>query len=565
MTNAAATRPKQRTKAGCLICRQKRKKCDEKLPTCDRCQRSGSQCQWPSSSDLVDRRFASHSEFRHRKSSRSEHADSALAVTKPAFILEAGAAHTLVSRDIETAINVHFDSEFGMLIMPPGGHPSFFDEWPTEIRQIRGGFKAFHYAALACSASHLHYKSVSPQMQELALTYYCDALRHLGQLLASNATGLAHQNGIIMSILTLCLHGSTGRGTTADMQRHVEAVTKLLFLRIQAAPSVIGRPFDRLGVECSLHQVFLVSMAIWTDRAAQKLDLKFWTFTEALLDQSNLYLNKPEGFRTPIVGIPASLLRVSMVLRHQYRGVDQVDQAALDDIRPWVAFWEKKSDQLANGIIGAEKDMKASEKIRQDASHLYAVVISLVFSQLYHRGRPLAGHPEPAFGCERQLKRAMAIVLDHREDDAWARYFMCDWAVYTLGLLASDPDDIENIRWDMQRRWEMSRSGQSMRYWNDLESMWSSRTSALASPSETLVSPDDQGSFSGYSGYSSYSSSSCGNADSPPEQSNQLVVALRNAVPRKTESFEKPMWEHPPYLQSFHPAPMLSVNGFGHT
>src|SRR5688572_29476820 len=160
------------------------------------------------------------------------------------------------------------------------------------------------------------------------------------------------------------------------MQRHIAAVTKLLSLRIQAAPSVIGRPFDRLGVECTLHQAFLVSMAVWTDRHVEKLDMKFWTFTEGLLDQSNLYLHKPEGFRTPVVGVPASLLRIIMIMRHQYRGINQIDQAALDSVRPWVTFWEKKSDQLNDGSIGAEPDQTAADRIRQDTSHLYAIVAS---------------------------------------------------------------------------------------------------------------------------------------------------------------------------------------------
>ncbi|KAK0392856.1 hypothetical protein NLU13_2350 [Sarocladium strictum] len=556
MTNAAATRPKQRTKAGCLVCRQKRKKCDEKLPVCDRCRRSGSQCQWPSSADLVDRRFASHSEFRHRKSTRSELPESALAITKPAFSLEAGAAHGVVSRDIETALDVHFDSNFSVLIIPPGGHPSFFDDWAPEVRQIRQGFKAFQYAALACSASHLHYKGSSPQMQELALTYYCHSLRQLGQMLASNSSGLEHNDGIIMCILSLCLHGATGRGTTADMQRHVDAVTKLLSLRIQASPSVIGRPFDRLSVECALHQAFLVSMAVWTDTKKQSLDMKFWHFTEGLLDQSNIYLHKPEGFRTPVVGIPASLLRVAMILRQQYRGLNQVDQVALNNVRPWVIFWERKSDQLTDGTIGAEPDMTEADRVRQDASHLYAIVASLMFMELSQKGRPMAGHPQPAYGCEWQIERAISLVVQHREDERWACFAMCDWPVYTLGLLVSNPDHIEIIRWDMQRRWELSKSGQSIRYWNDLEGIWSARTSPQTSPSEILVYPDD---------HSSYASSSCGTGDSPPEhQPSNLVVRIREATPCTAENVAAPLW-HQHQFQGFQPAGILSVNAFGRT
>ncbi|CAE6432836.1 unnamed protein product [Rhizoctonia solani] len=37
----------RRSKAGCLTCRKKRKKCDETWPVCSRCDRTGSSCVWP--------------------------------------------------------------------------------------------------------------------------------------------------------------------------------------------------------------------------------------------------------------------------------------------------------------------------------------------------------------------------------------------------------------------------------------------------------------------------------------------------------------------------------------
>ncbi|KAJ1307172.1 hypothetical protein OPQ81_001289 [Rhizoctonia solani] len=39
----------QRSRNGCLTCRRKHKKCDEKMPLCSRCEKSNSQCTWPRS------------------------------------------------------------------------------------------------------------------------------------------------------------------------------------------------------------------------------------------------------------------------------------------------------------------------------------------------------------------------------------------------------------------------------------------------------------------------------------------------------------------------------------
>lgn len=138
---------------------------------------------------------------------RHDRPDATQIGSEPAFTLEADAVHKLISRDIESVLSMHFEGEYARLIIPPGGHPRFFDKWAGELHVMRSEFKAFSYAAMACSASHLHYKNLSGQMQELALTYYCHALRQLAQLLASNSTGIEHHNGVIMAILTLCMHG----------------------------------------------------------------------------------------------------------------------------------------------------------------------------------------------------------------------------------------------------------------------------------------------------------------------------------------------------------------------
>lgn len=42
------TRPRYpRSRTGCLICRQRRKKCDEAQPACSACQRKRLECHWP--------------------------------------------------------------------------------------------------------------------------------------------------------------------------------------------------------------------------------------------------------------------------------------------------------------------------------------------------------------------------------------------------------------------------------------------------------------------------------------------------------------------------------------
>lgn len=45
-----------RTKKGCVVCRARRKKCDERRPACATCERLGLKCHFPDGDSLEDRR-----------------------------------------------------------------------------------------------------------------------------------------------------------------------------------------------------------------------------------------------------------------------------------------------------------------------------------------------------------------------------------------------------------------------------------------------------------------------------------------------------------------------------
>lgn len=55
----ASKRPPLRTRTGCLTCRQRRKKCDEKKPQCSGCARNFLDCIWPTKSANIGASSAS--------------------------------------------------------------------------------------------------------------------------------------------------------------------------------------------------------------------------------------------------------------------------------------------------------------------------------------------------------------------------------------------------------------------------------------------------------------------------------------------------------------------------
>lgn len=46
-------KPSLRTRTGCLTCRRRKKRCDERRPSCTGCQRNRLECQWESAGSLI--------------------------------------------------------------------------------------------------------------------------------------------------------------------------------------------------------------------------------------------------------------------------------------------------------------------------------------------------------------------------------------------------------------------------------------------------------------------------------------------------------------------------------
>lgn len=241
--SSAKQRRGLRTKTGCLTCkshpqtfqipssthslgvgRSRRKKCDEISPVCGLCDLSKRQCRWPTTADLVDRRYTSHHDSRHSFTHQSNtptgsslsrrnetqmevvHSKWPHAVTLKICLLSESTAHQGLSRDIEIAISRHFIEKYYGLLLLPNCHPDFYDGWITEIQYLMINHESLRYSVLANGASHLHFIKSSKPMQELALTYYSNALKDLSSLLA-RPFELENHNGLLMSTMLLYLHG----------------------------------------------------------------------------------------------------------------------------------------------------------------------------------------------------------------------------------------------------------------------------------------------------------------------------------------------------------------------
>lgn len=200
-------------------------RCDESLPICGGCCFSRRKCQWPTAADLLDRRFASHCQSRHRSTGakakrarngtknsdqlREESNEERLStIPNPNFHLlsESGLAHGAASRHLEFVISRHFVERYSCLTLLPSCHPDFYDQWLEEIQNLMVTHRSVYYSVLACAASHIYLIDAHSSMQELAISYYSNAITEVSSFLAT-ASHLETHNALLMTVILLYVYG----------------------------------------------------------------------------------------------------------------------------------------------------------------------------------------------------------------------------------------------------------------------------------------------------------------------------------------------------------------------
>ncbi|KAM0282488.1 hypothetical protein ACHAQH_003002 [Verticillium albo-atrum] len=389
---------------------------------------------------------------------------------------ESDVSHTAISREMPIALSRHFvDKCFTQLLLPTC-HPGFSQDWLTEIQDLMVSHECLHYSVLACAASHIYLTDTSTPTEGLALKYYTNATRALSSLLENVAHPELH-NGLLMSVMLLYLHGCMGVGTYDDIPIHVNAAIRIIKMRLLDRHETVVRLFDRLAVESVLYQLFLVTTGLWTQKAEvdYDFDAEFWPRAEDLLDRSPIFPGQSMSLNSPVLGVPISLFRLSLMLRQQYGSGLPPDSEMLRRIRSEVEDCEALllCDQAA-GSRAADEQSTEEEGYSRDACCLFGIIVSLLFEQLCQAGigtGPLVPEPSESW----QINKAVRILRRHDHAVGWTRCFFGNWPVYTLGFFLTSPADQDLVRNDLQRRWDMSGFTQVCRFQGDLEDTWALR------------------------------------------------------------------------------------------
>lgn len=283
-------------------------------------------------------------------------------------------------------------------------------------------------------------------------------------------------------------------GTHSDIPPHLNAAMMILNIRLLNGETKISRPFERIALESVMFQIFLVNTELWSERMpAEKFTQhfkRFWVNSEKLVDRSPAY-EGPYSLNSPVLGVPAPLFRLAMQAKEEYQKLAPYDLEALQRIDEELAIWNKlvlsvtKLDSKLK-LKGSDRGSKSGIDYNEDATYLFVLIVSLLLEQMnscviktespsdeLKLGPPWVPFMAPSGSW--QIEKAMHIIQKYKDDEHWAKSFVGNWPVYTIGLFLEEAEHIFLVSQDLERRWEATRIMQLDRFRQDLRSIWATR------------------------------------------------------------------------------------------
>ncbi|VUC28085.1 unnamed protein product [Clonostachys rosea] len=315
-------------------------------------------------------------------------------------------------------------------------------------------------------------------MKYMALGYYTNSVRELSSLL-SIISQEDKNDGLLMTIMMLSLHGLASWDTNRDIPQHIQAGMRLLTLHVLNKPLVASRLFDRLSLESVMYAVFLSTAGLWSDSTGFDLtfDHIFWNRAEEVLGQTNFFPENSGSSDSPVLGVSVSLFRIALSVRHVFRTGILPEPSELQRLQNDVANWEGLLLEDQNLLVCPSNESQGSNSqnhYHKTAIRLFTLVTSLLLGQII-RGSVLAGLPQTAPRRSWQMNLAIQILEEYADDEVWAKIFIVQWPIYTLGVLMDLPEDRQLVRKQLQQSCDVTSFAQVARYSYDLETIWAAR------------------------------------------------------------------------------------------
>lgn len=165
-----------RSSSGCLTCRLRKKKCDERKPKCIACTRNCQQCTWPAAPMSRNVRDPVPYVVPQERTSSPDQVDTSVrwSIRTGSFLSPLRAS---ALTDISNILFAHYLAETGSLLsaLPPGGNNPFL----TVLVPLCCNDDLLMHSLLALSGSHMGFQSTGIEVYMATCRHYSIAIRTL--------------------------------------------------------------------------------------------------------------------------------------------------------------------------------------------------------------------------------------------------------------------------------------------------------------------------------------------------------------------------------------------------
>jgi hypothetical protein len=242
-------------------------------------------------------------------------------------------------------------------------------------------------------------------------------------------------------------------------------------------------------IESVIYQIFQLEMGFWSDDREKGLqyrfDPRFWLKCERLLRSSSKFPELPDASSSPVLGIPMAMYKMMLMIRRLwtmhprppdfYKSLSQLEI----ELESWKQAESLESQNEQSTASSQPPLLAPSNTIVGHATIIMVTCASLLLNQLHSQssGFPVA----PANNKRgRDVEKLMAILRYRKGDQRWASCHVATYPVYVAGYFTRSEEETDLVRGDMQQRFENLHWGQVSRYWEDLETVWRTRTRKIA-------------------------------------------------------------------------------------
>ncbi|GIK00876.1 hypothetical protein Aspvir_004905 [Aspergillus viridinutans] len=453
-----------RTKTGCLTCRSRKKKCDERASPCQNCLKRNIECVWPGR--------------------RASHANDQVTVPGSGDISAetvSGTEYQLV--DTQTPSIVTFSNGpacyspvlspansqlFGFLqtiFLPQLIHPvtkGAVNELVTR-ESLRWAFQSpfCMHALLACAAAEIPVNN--PEYRRMAELHYIKAVSGLRQSI-TQAHGSSQWTVVLWTVLILCIYERSKPHHSQGVDVHLAGAAQLIqmYFRKKApdASTIATGAWARLFLESFMFHVATSIPFQLTSTVSAPIDSAF-SLAENLLE----VLCRPHisvDATSPVLGVPPKLFQyVYSVARMYQRYPDGVDIRHCKDLEQDLRRW----DSLMAGTAAPE--LLAGPR-------LYVLCSRILLNRLMHPDN------RPDSLASELVSQAMVLVTQLRPaQDYFAEYY--SWPFLVLGTCAEKQSDRQILLAQIQGFWQATNNGTMRRLEDMLTAYWTNGESTTQS------------------------------------------------------------------------------------